>query len=82
MTEAESQTLGYTCVCDQRADPIKAEDRFVGEVCVVLGGVMRSGSGSCVLGLGNMRSLRNRACRIARYAIGICLVRSEKTVVS
>jgi hypothetical protein len=41
---------------------------------------VRSGSGSCVLGMGNVRGLRNRVCRILRYAIGICLVKSEETV--
>jgi hypothetical protein len=72
MTEVESQTLGYTRVRDQRADPIKVEDfderkdRIEGEWCVVFGGVVRSGSGSCVPGLGDVRGLRNRACRVSR----------------
>jgi hypothetical protein len=29
-----------------------------------LGGVVRSGSESCVPGLGDMRGLRSRACRV------------------
>jgi hypothetical protein len=86
MTEVESQMFGYIHVCDQHADPIKVEDldvhkdRVVGEWCVVLRGVVRSGSGSWELGLGDVRGLRNRVCRVLQYATGICLVKSEETV--
>jgi hypothetical protein len=86
MTEADSQTFGYTRVCDQCADPIKVEDfdehedRVEGEWCVVFGGVVRGGSVRCVLDLGDVRGLRNRACRVSRYAIGICVGKSAETV--